>query len=322
MQVPLVALLKAAEKQRADRAPPIACASRMSESSPPAEPCPAGNSRPCSHDQHSCQRIFAKSGVGDPAGHLAVLRLLAECGLCPRSGWYRIGFGGTPPAALVEAARLALLPPEAAKAFLLRARRWLRCGPPLARPLDMLYAEAPALPEPTGCPASGQPPLERPLLSVASSEDVPAELHDFLAGLLRARSAQCRAGAPASRLEGRKAGKRLRAGFAKQPPRVDHRRPCAGVADGEADTGLPVSSAAAPGDYFGVGAVGAADAGESSDEGAWRARAAAAVRASELRCWHSAQQWLQGRSSAQLVAGRCARAWRRPRVVQCRRGVP
>ena len=59
---------------------------------------------------------------------------LAAVGLVPRSGWYRVGPSGVPPPALAEAARLALLPPDAAQRFLQRARRcawkvlWLGLG--------------------------------------------------------------------------------------------------------------------------------------------------------------------------------------------------
>ena len=54
------------------------------------------------------------------------------------------------------------------------------------------------------------------------------------------------------------------------------------------------------------------DGPDAEAECAWRAQAAQAVRASEQRCWQALRAWLRRHSSAQLVAGRCARFWRRP----------
>lgn len=63
------------------------------------------------------------SGAKPGAACRELAQDLAAAGLVPRSGWYSVGPSGVPPPALVEAARVALLPPAAAPCFLRRARR-------------------------------------------------------------------------------------------------------------------------------------------------------------------------------------------------------
>ena len=300
---------------------------------------------------------------------------LAVAGLVPRSGWYRVGPCGVPPPALAEAARLALLPPAAARRFLHHARRcaWNRCGllllqldramacslqrrhhawdqwhsrrsqshsclpvtmccrwqrqgPPLAQPLGAHCAEALPSPAGSGNPGGGK---SLPQAVGPAHGEVPAELQAFLLALCEASMARYGAygGSYGGQPPGRRPAKRRRPAIGG-PGRVPHQDvlPEANIAEAHANGHQGSPSA-------GAGAVGPRRAatqppGAQSDrtqltvrvdepndaeaEAAWQVQAAQAVRASEQRCWQALHAWLARRSSAQLVAGRCARFWRSP----------
>jgi len=354
-QVPLALLLEAAAARRAAR--------RQAGE-------PAASGRPGPRDSATGEPacLGGRAGAGGEPGAGAaraaaasaeLARLLAECGLAPPSGWFRVGPGGVPPPALVEAARLALLPPRALR----RARRWLRHGPPLARPLCAGTHCREPLPEGgranaalvgtagagaeggrVGCPDPADRTSEDH--EGPAPEDVPGELQGFLAELCRVCIGRYGARARPLRLR-TGAGKRRRAAAATAPGACDGgaqsggpapavgpaaaaaglrpgmRARCAAPADtpGESGTAPGQCSASQRAAPHGAALQGAstrrlrpcacASGGAGAADGAWRAAAAAAVVASERRCWRALLRWLRARSSAQLVAGRCARAWRR-----------
>lgn len=214
-------------------------------------------------------------------------------------------------------------------------RRWLQQGPPLARPLIAPCAEA--LPGPAGSvkPGGGNP---LPLSEGSAHGEVPAELQAFLLALCEASMARSGAsgGSYGGQPPGRRAAKRQRPAIsgASSLPGQDA-LPEANTAELHSNShqGCPAADLGAMGprraaahplkSQGGRTSATAKVAGpdDAEAEAAWRARAAQAVRASEQRCWHALRAWLRGRSPAQLVAGRCARFWRRSAVRQrCHHG--
>jgi hypothetical protein len=357
LQVPLALLLEAAAARRAGRrqAGELAASGRPGPRAT-AAPCAGEPARPGGRAGAGGERGAGPAGAAAASAELA--RLLAECGLAPPSGWFRVGPGGVPPPALVEAARLALLPPRALR----RARRWLRRGPPLARPLCAGTHCPEPLREGGGAHAvrvgtagagaeggqSGRPdPADRASEGDEgpAPEDVPGELQGFLAELCRVCMGRYDAHARPLRPR-RGAEKRSRATAAAACSACDggaqsgepapawgpaaaaagsgaaKRARCAAPADTPGASGTATGRCSAPrcadprgaalrraSPRCGRPCACASDSAGAAD-GAWRAQAAAAVAASERRCWRALLRWLRARSSAQLVAGRCARAWR------------
>ena len=159
-------------------------------------------------------------------------------------------------------------------------------------------------------------------------EEVPAELQAFLLALCEASMACYGAygGSYSGQPPGRRPAKRQRHALSGPGSLPDQDAlPKANTAEAHANShqGNPAVGAGAvgprraaahpPGSQGGCTSGAAGVAGPDAEaEAAWRAQAAQAVRASEQRCWQALRAWLSPRSSAQLVARRCARFWRRP----------
>ena len=210
-------------------------------------------------------------------------------------------------------------------------RRWQQQGPPLARPLGARCADAlagpagsssPAGPVTGACDALSEVGVPLPLTEGLAREEVPAGLQAFLLALCEASMARYgSAGASGGRPPGRRAAKRQRhASSAHDSLNGMNGLPVAHTAEahpikhqGSPAAGDHAAAAHPPGTQRCRASGRVRVAGSDAEaERAWRAEAALAVRASELRCWQALRGWLRRRSSAQLVAGRCARFWRCP----------